>query len=68
MTAALCRLCAEETTDTVNIFSGRGAELGLAEKISKCLPVVVSSAIVRCPYLKQRLLLQNGRYSHSPCS
>ena len=44
MTAALCRLCAEETTDTVNIFSGRGAELGLAEKISKCLPVVVSSA------------------------
>ena len=44
MTAALCRLCAEETPDTVNIFSGRGAELGLAEKISKCLPVVVSSA------------------------
>ena len=39
---AMCRLCAEESKDTTNIFSAKGCELRLADKIHKCLPVVVS--------------------------
>ena len=39
----LCRLCAEETTESINIFSSKGQEMCLPEKIQKCLPVVVST-------------------------
>ena len=39
----VCRLCATPTQDGVDIFSERGLEGCLPEKISKCLPILVSS-------------------------
>jgi hypothetical protein len=38
----VCRLCATTTEDGVEIFSERGVEGCLPEKISKCLPILVS--------------------------
>ena len=38
----ICRLCASPTEDGVEIFSEKGQEICLPEKISKCLPVLVS--------------------------
>jgi len=38
----LCRLCADPCPDTVNIYSTKGLELCLPEKINKCLPIVIS--------------------------
>ena len=38
----VCRLCANTSTNTTNIFSEKGLELRLPEKIQKCLPVLVS--------------------------
>ena len=38
----VCRLCANTSINTTNIFSGKGLELRLPEKIQKCLPVLVS--------------------------
>jgi len=38
----LCRLCAELCPDTTNIYSIKGLELCLPEKIQKCLPIVIS--------------------------
>ena len=48
----LCRLCAVESSDTINIFSDKGLELCLSEKINKCLPVVVSGDHFVTRYLK----------------
>jgi hypothetical protein len=38
----VCRLCATPTEDGVEIYSERGVEGCLPEKISKCLPILVS--------------------------
>ena len=40
--SSVCRLCAEQSDQTINIFSSTGHSLCLPEKINKCLPVVVS--------------------------
>ncbi|XP_023320079.1 zinc finger and SCAN domain-containing protein 2 [Eurytemora carolleeae] len=37
----ICRLCASPTEDGVEIFSEKGQEICLPEKISKCLPVLI---------------------------
>ncbi len=39
----VCRLCALPSEDGVEIFSERGIEGCLPEKISKCLPILVSA-------------------------
>ena len=44
MMGLVCRLCADLSTNTTNIFSEKGIELRLPEKIHKCLPVLVSRA------------------------
>ena len=44
MMGLVCRLCADLSTNTINIFSEKGIELRLPEKIHKCLPVLVSRA------------------------
>ena len=38
----VCRLCADPSPNTTNIFSEKGLQLRLPEKIQKCLPVLVS--------------------------
>ena len=57
---ALCRLCAEESKDTTHIFSAKGCELRLADKIHKCLPVVVSRLYISLLVLRPRLRYQDG--------
>ena len=39
-----CRLCAVKSDGGNDIFTAKGVELCLAEKIGRCLPVVVSIA------------------------
>ncbi len=38
---AVCRLCGESSPDCVHIFGEEGKALGLYEKCSHCLPVLV---------------------------
>ena len=65
----LCRLCAEEKDETVHIFSVKGQELCLPEKINKCLPVVVSivSFYVGTVCVVSVAVCQDGRCSSTPC-
>ena len=44
--SVICRLCAVQSDDGVEIYSQRGQEICLPEKISKCLPIVVSLAVI----------------------
>ena len=41
---SLCRLCADLCPDTVHIYSAKGMELCLPEKINKCHPIVISES------------------------
>ena len=57
----VCRLCAAISINTTNIFSEKGLELRLPEKIQKCLPVLVSrDHLVR---VLISVSTQNGRFS-----
>lgn len=38
----ICRLCAQESTDVVQIFGDEGIALRLPEIISACLPIIVN--------------------------
>ena len=46
----VCRLCAKEGQNFVEIFSQAGKSLGLPEKVKDCLPILVSSAIFSSLY------------------
>ena len=38
-----CRLCAKDTTESLDIFGEEGKSRGLPEKVRLCLPVLVSN-------------------------
>ena len=59
-----CRLCADESDDTIQIFSEKGQEVCLPEKINKCLPIVVSTSLIFTHFLPPS---GNKQLVPSPC-
>ena len=61
--SVICRLCAGTSEEGLEIYSEKGQEICLPEKISKCLPIVVSLS----RYLGLKFALFSSHLATTPC-